>query len=51
VQKPKLAKFETSRTMMKANLILAKTIPKNYEHVDEIRYLDEVNNEVKYHII
>lgn len=34
------------RALMKANLILSKTIPKNYEHGEEIKYIDDINQEV-----
>ncbi len=37
---------ENSRAMMKANLILSKTIPKEFEHTEEIKYLQEYNNMV-----
>lgn len=38
---------KTDRALIKANLVLNKTIPKNFEHTDEIKYLDEVYNDVK----
>jgi hypothetical protein len=39
---------KTDRALIKANLVLNKTIPKDFEHTDEIKYLDEVYNDVKY---
>jgi len=38
--------LENDRAMMKANLILSKTIPKNYEHNDEIKYIEDMNKGV-----
>lgn len=38
--------IDSNRAMLKANLILSKTIPKDYEHKEEIRYIDNMNTGV-----
>jgi len=48
VESPSLVHNDNQdRALMKANLILTKTIPKNYEHKEEIKFLENQNQGVK----
>jgi len=46
VASPGKQMLDSDRVLMKANLMLSKTIRKDYEHGDEIKYIDDVNKEV-----
>lgn len=46
MESPNLHKTCDDRALIKANLVLSKTIPKDYEHNEEIKYLDDLNQDV-----